>query len=189
MTDDTGSTERRGRSLAAVVTATVVGLIWLSTSGRLPDFLAPTLSDRTLHLTPHVNAALVSLALVTLATGYRAIGGGDVDLHARAMATTAVLFFGFLGLYLLRLANEGLTEFQGPDEIYLYVYLPVLAVHMVLAAAAVPLVVYAVYVGARLPREAVQETLHPRVGRVAAPLWGVSFVLGLVVYLLLHHVY
>lgn len=181
--------ERRAWGVAGFTTLAVLGAIWLTTSGRLPDTLVPKVSDGVLQLTPHLNAALVSLALVSLLIGYRAVRNDDLKTHARAMLTAALLFFGFLGLYLLRLANEGLTEFRGPDDIYGYVYLPVLVVHMVLAGVSVPLVIYNLYVGARADTSEIPHTSHPRVGRVAAPLWGVSFILGAVVYLLLHQLY
>lgn len=186
---DTKDVERHAWTLAAVVTVSVVTSIWLSTTERVPEYLLLPVSDAFLDATPHLNAALVSVALLTLAGGYRAIKDRRVQRHAKMMAVTAALFFSFVGLYVLRLAHEGLTEFQGPESIYLYIYLPVLFVHMTLAAVAVPLVVYCLYVGVRLPEDRVIETGHPKVGRLAAPLWGVSFVLGVVVYLLLHHLY
>lgn len=171
------------------MTLAVVGVIWLATSGRLPPEAVPEVPDRLLEATPHLNAAFVSTALVTLITGYRAARHRRIRRHMASMTATAALFFGFLALYLLRLTNEGLTEFQGPEAVYSYLYLPVLVVHMVLAGVAVPLVVFALYVGVRVPVDSVDDTSHPRVGRLAVPLWGVSFVLGDVVYLLLHHVY
>lgn len=181
--------ERQGWALAAAVTVSVVGVIWLATSGRLPAEVVPSVPDDVLEATPHVNAAFVSTALATLLVGYQAARRRQIRRHAASMAVTATLFFGFLSLYLLRLTNEGLTEFQGPEAIYSYVYLPVLVVHMVLAGVAVPLVVFALYVGARAPVDSVGDSTHPRVGRIAVPLWGVSFVLGDVVYLFLHHLY
>lgn len=186
---DLGRIERQGWGVAAAVTVSVVGVIWLATSGRLPPEAVPEVSDDFLDATPHVNAAFVSTAVATLAVGYQAARRRQIRRHAASMAVTAALFFGFLSLYLLRLANEGLTEFQGPETVYSYVYLPVLVVHMVLAGVAVPLVVFALYVGVRAQVDSVGDSSHPRVGRVAVPLWGVSFVLGDVVYLLLHHVY
>ena len=105
------------------------------------------------------------------------------------MATTTVLFFVFLALYLLRLSNAGLTEFPGSDFFYSYVYLPFLGVHMLLAAVCIPLVLYSVVVAATVPTDDIRETAHPRVGRIAVPLWATTFVFGFVVYLMLHHLF
>ncbi|MDY6780299.1 MAG: DUF420 domain-containing protein, partial [Halobacteria archaeon] len=94
--------------------------------------------------------------------------------------------FSFLALYLLRITNLGLTEFPGTDFVYTYVYLPFLGVHMLLATICVPLVLYAVTVAATLDTSEIPETRHPDVGRIAAPLWAISFAFGFVVYLMVH---
>lgn len=187
--EDVEALERRAWVVGVAVAATVVGAIYLATSGRLPPAVVPYPGDTVLEWTPHVNAAIVVLAVVTLSWGYRAIENSEMRRHASLMSATAVLFFVFLSLYLLRLANEGLTEFPGPESIYLYLYLPVLVLHMTLAAVAVPPVIYMLYVGLSRSVEEIKLSSHGRVGKIAAPLWGASFVLGFVVYLLLYHLF
>jgi putative membrane protein len=61
-----------------------------------------------------------------------------------------------------------------------------LAIHILLAMVCLPFVYGALLLAAthRVPQ--LRETLHPRVGRVAATLWLVSFSLGICVYLMLH---
>ena len=83
----------------------------------------------------------------------------------------------------------GPTEFPGPSAVYRRLYLPALAIHVTLAVVCIPLLYYVLLVGLTHPVAAVRRTRHRTVGRVAAPLWIVSFALGLVVYLLLYVVY
>ncbi|MCX2819251.1 DUF420 domain-containing protein [Haladaptatus sp. F3-133] len=181
------STERRAWAVSLVVSAVALGLIGASSRGGIDA--VPRLPSEVIAVIPHVNAVLVATSFFTLLAGYRAVRNGNTTRHARLMATTAVLFFVFLTLYLVRLSNAGLTPFPGSDAVYTYVYLPFLGVHMVLAAVCIPLVLYSVSVAVTVPTDDIRETAHPRVGRVAVPLWAVSFAFGFVVYLMLHHLF
>jgi len=181
------STERRAWAVSLVLSAVALSLIGASSQGGLDA--VPQAPSWFLSAIPHINAALVLVAFVTVVAGYREIRHGNVRRHARFMATTTVLFFVFLALYLLRLSNAGLTEFPGGDFAYRYVYLPFLGAHMLLAAVCIPLVLYSVVVAATVPTDDIRETSHPRVGRIAVPLWAITFVFGFVVYLMLHHIF
>lgn len=181
------SKERRAWAVSLVLSAVALTLIGASSQGGLDA--VPRAPAWFLAVIPHVNAALVLVAFVTVLLGYREIRRGKVRKHARYMVTTTVLFFVFLALYLLRLSNAGLTEFSGSEFAYTYVYLPFLGVHMLLAAVCIPLVLYSVLVAATVPTDDIRETAHPRVGRVAVPLWATSFLFGFVVYLMLHHLF
>jgi putative membrane protein len=105
------------------------------------------------------------------------------------MLTTLGLFAAFLVLYLYRITVRGTTAFGGPDAVYRVVYLPTLGIHILLAIVCVPLLYYVALLAATRPVSELRGSLHPRVGRVAAALWFVSFLLGDVVYLLLYVVY
>lgn len=181
------TTERRAWTVSVAVSAVALALIAASSRGGLDA--VPPAPEALLDAIPHINAVLVAVAFVTVLLGWREIRRENVGRHARYMATTTALFFAFLALYLIRLASVGVTEFPGSDFVYTYVYLPFLGVHMVLAAVCIPLVLYSVIVAATVPRDDIPETAHPRVGRVAVPLWATSFAFGFVVYLMLHHVF
>jgi putative membrane protein len=71
----------------------------------------------------------------------------------------------------------------------MYVYLPVLAIHILLAIVAIPTVYYVLLLAASYPVSELAETNHPRAGKVAATLWLVSFALGIVVYAMLYLVW
>lgn len=160
-----------------VVFGTAGGLV---PSGALPH------SEPLVDVIPHLNTALSAAALVTIAVGVRAIRRGHVDRHRTAMVATTLLFLVFLALYLYRIALEGPSPFPGPESIYRFVYLPILAVHVVLAVVSIPLVYYVLLLGVTRPVSAIRDSAHARIGRVAASLWFVSFALGIVVYAMLY---
>jgi putative membrane protein len=105
------------------------------------------------------------------------------------MGASFALFATFLVLYLYRVSLLGPTDFPGPAAVEQFVYLPLLGVHVLLAIVCVPLLYYVLLVAATRPVSEVYGSLHPRVGRVAASLWLVSFTLGVVVYTMLYVVY
>ncbi|MDY7080865.1 MAG: DUF420 domain-containing protein [Halobacteria archaeon] len=181
--------ERRAWVISLILSVISVSLIGLSSRQLLPSAFVIDVPRGFLEVIPHINAVLVLAGLVTVSLGYRAVRRGNVRRHARLMTTTTILFFTFLALYLLRLSNLGVTEFPGSETVYTFVYLPFLAVHMLLAIICIPLVLYSAIVAAVLDISEIPKTRHPRIGRIAVPLWGVSFAFGFVVYLMLHHLF
>lgn len=181
----------RAHSLAvsAVLSTVALGLVFGAVLGWLPVGALPRASDGFLHAIPTINAVLSLTAIGTVSLGWRWARQHDIDRHRTAMLTSAGLFALFLGFYLYRIALVGTTEFAGPRAVYTYVYLPVLAIHMLLAIACVPLVIYALVLAGVHTRAELPRTNHPKIGRIAAPLWLVSFALGTVVYLLLYVLY
>ncbi|QCC52605.1 DUF420 domain-containing protein [Halapricum salinum] len=167
---------------------TVVSLVAVVAAVRqaIPDALLPPVPHSILAAIPHLNALLSAAAIVTIIAGWRSIQADDVDRHRRLMLTSLGLFLGFLALYLLRVAIEGPTSFGGPEWLKLWVYYPILGVHMLLAIVCIPLVYHVLLLGLTHAPAELSETLHPRLGRIAATLWLISFSLGIVVYLMLY---
>ncbi|MFW6018648.1 MAG: DUF420 domain-containing protein [Halapricum sp.] len=167
---------------------TVVSLVFVITAVRqlVPETLLPALPAGVLAVIPHANALISALAIGTITYGWRSIRAGRVRDHQLAMIASVVLFLSFLGLYLLRVAIEGPTPFDGPQTLKLWVYYPVLGIHILLAVVCLPLVYYVLLLALTYAPSELGETLHPRVGRIAASLWLISFALGIVVYLLLY---
>ncbi len=174
--------------LTALLTVVSLALVFGAVRGLIPAGVLPRV-EAIVAAAPHLNVLISLTALGTIAYGVRAIRQGRVATHRRAMVTTTVLFVSFLGLYLYRIVIVGTKPFPGPEAVYQFVYLPVLGIHVVLAIASVPLVYYVLLVATTRPVAAIRESPHPRVGRVAASLWFVSFALGVVVYTLLYVVY
>jgi putative membrane protein len=175
----------RVRELTVVLSVVSLALVFGTAGGFVPPGLLPRL-EPLVEVIPHLNALLSATALVTIAFGIQAIKRGDIERHRTAMAATTVLFLGFLALYLYRIALEGPSDFPGPETLYQFVYLPLLAIHILLAVVSIPLVYYVLLVAVTRPVAAIRQSPHPRVGRVAASLWAVSFALGIVVYLMLY---
>lgn len=175
--------------LTGLLTVVSLALVFGAVLGAVPRWILPRASDAVLAAIPTVNAVVSVLAIAAIALGWYWVRRGRVERHRRAMLSATALFLVFLVLYLYRIVLVGPTEFTGPAAVRRFVYLPVLAVHVLLAIASIPLVYYVLLLALTHPVRTLRETNHPRVGRVAASLWLVSFTLGLVVYTLLYHVF
>lgn len=176
-------------ALAALLSAASLALVFGSVLGYVPRSFVPRAPDGAVAAIPHVNAAISVAAIAVISVGWYSIRNRRIDRHRAAMIAGAALFAAFLLLYLYKVTLDGPTEFPGPAAVYRFVYLPVLAVHVLLAVVCIPLLYYVLLIGLTHPVGEIPRTPHPRVGRVAAALWLVSFALGLVVYLLLYAVY
>ena len=172
-----------------LLTAASLALVFGTALGLVPGEALPHAPDGVLNAIPHVNAVVSALAIGTILGGVRAIRRGNVDRHRALMITSFGLFAVFLALYLYRIALEGPRAFPGPDVVYTYVYLPVLAIHILLAVVTIPFVYYALLLAWTRSVRELRESVHARVGRVAAALWLVSFALGEVVYAMLYVLY
>lgn len=176
---------RRPGIVAAFLAAIIYTMLGFALSARPPATVPPALG-RFLALAPHLIAVINATALVCLLLGWRAIRANEVPVHRRYMLAAAALISVFLVLYVTRVALGGTKAFTGPAALRVYMYLPMLAVHILLSILSVPLVIYNVLVGLTRDPAAVRLTAHPRVGRAAVALWSLSLLLGLGVYLLLN---
>jgi putative membrane protein len=170
------------------LTVAIYAVLGVVLSMRPPATLPPGLAS-ALGVFPSVIALVNALALTSLIAGWRAIRGRRLQPHRRFMLASAALIALFLVLYVTRVALGGTKAFPGPPAIRTYVYLPVLAVHIVLSVASVPLVIYNLLTGLTRGVPAIAGTRHPAVGRYAVALWSTSLALGIVVYLLLNVLY
>lgn len=141
------------------------------TAEALGDLLAP------------VNAALNLCSAVLLVLGLHFIRTGRKRRHQGAMLGAVTASTLFLVIYLTRYSLTGTHEFAG-EGVARTIYLVILFSHMVLAAAVVPMVLRLLYLVWRERFDA-----HARLARWTLPIWLYVSVTGLVVYLLLYHVY
>ncbi|RXK51083.1 DUF420 domain-containing protein [Halorientalis pallida] len=172
--------------LTGLLTVVALALVFGAVLGVIPRAALPKAPDWFIAAIPHVNAVVSVLAIAVILAGWRAIRSGRVTRHRNAMLTALVLFATFLVLYLYRVSLEGPTDFPGPAAIEQFVYFPILGIHILLAIVCIPLLFYVLLLALTRPAGELSATNHPRVGRVAASLWLVSFALGTVVYLLLY---
>lgn len=175
--------------LTALLTIVSLALVFAAVGRVVPAGTLPQAPEGILDVIPHVNAAISLLAIGTILAGVRAIRRSNVVRHRRLMLTSFGLFATFLVLYLYKVAIDGATTFPGEGAIETFVYFPVLAIHIILAIVALPAVYYVLLVAYSHPIHELASTAHPRVGRIAAALWLISFVLGEVVYVMLYWLY
>ena len=177
--------ERTGE-LTALLTIVSLALVFGAVLRVGPATALPAAPDALLSAIPHVNALISATAIGTIVGGIRAVRRGAIQRHQRLMITTFGLFGAFLVLYLYRVSILGPTDFGGPAAVETYVYLPILAVHILLAIVCIPLVYYVLLLAYSHSIAELPDTPHPRVGKAAAGLWLVSFTLGIVVYAMLY---
>ncbi|PAU84590.1 hypothetical protein CK500_03495 [Halorubrum salipaludis] len=175
--------------LTALLSVAALALVFGAVGGAIPSGVLPRANDAVLAALPHLNAAISATAIATILLGWRAISRGNVARHRALMLSSFGLFVAFLGSYLYRLILVGTAEFPGPEVVYTYVYLPFLAIHVLLAIVCVPFVFHALLLAATRPYEELYHTRHAQVGAAAAALWLVSFTMGIGVYLMLYHVF
>lgn len=130
-----------------------------------------------------INASLNATATLCLLVGFGFIRSGRIHAHRKAMLGAVTASALFLVFYLLRSALTGTHEFAGEGAARVF-YLAILFSHMVLAVVIVPMVLRLLYL-ARAERFAE----HRRLARWTLPIWLYVSVTGLLVYLMLYHLY
>lgn len=129
---------------------------------------------------PAINAALNLTCFCYLVAGRIAIARGDRALHRQRMMTAFKVACVFLVSYLIRFATTGPHRYPG-HGIDRVIYLVMLASHMVLAMALVPLVIVAL-------RRALRGDFaaHRRMVKYTFPIWMYVSVTGVLVYVMLY---
>lgn len=167
---------------------TVVGYVLVI--GTFLDLLPiyPSITLETSTYLSHSIAIVNAATIACLVLGWYWIRSNEVSKHRLAMLLAFGLILLFLVLYLVRIGGGGTKEFVGPSPIR-EAYLIMLAIHILLSVLAVPLVLYALVLGISHTPAELRKSIHARVGRVAAAVWIVSLLLGLVTYVMLEHIF
>jgi putative membrane protein len=132
---------------------------------------------------PHLNALLNSTSALFLIAGYSFIRAGRVRAHRNCQLSAVTTSTLFLISYLTYHYHHGATRFAG-QGIARPIYFTILISHTVLAVVIVPLVFVTLYRAARG-----DFFRHKRIARWTLPLWLYVSVTGVVVYLMLYHIY
>ena len=132
---------------------------------------------------PTLNASLNALAAVFLVSGYLLIRNGRRDAHRRCMLLALGTSALFLTSYVFYHANAGSVPFRGTGAIRV-VYFAVLIPHIVLAATVLPLALITTGRGLRG-----RYGPHVRIARWTLPIWLYVSVTGVIVYVMLYHLY
>ena len=132
---------------------------------------------------PALNAALNGTSAVLIATGIGLIRAGRRAAHRGVMIAAVVSSSLFLASYLYYHYHVGSVRFTGQGWIR-PLYFAVLITHTVLAGTVVPLVIVTL---ARGLRERFDR--HKAIARWTYPIWLYVSVTGVVIYVLLYHLY
>lgn len=130
-----------------------------------------------------LNASLNGTSAVLLVCGYTAIRRGNKTVHKRFMLSAFTVSVAFLISYVIYHLRVGHVLFQGQGWIR-PVYFTLLLSHTILAAVIVPLILITL-------RRAWLERFdkHRIIARWTLPIWLYVSVTGVVIYVLLYHVY
>ena len=132
---------------------------------------------------PTLNAFLNGLSAVLLVMGYRFIRRGRIAKHRATMIAAFVVSILFLISYLTYHFNVGTTRFQGVGVVR-PVYFTILLTHTVLAALVPFLAAISLSEGLRG-----RFDRHRRIARVTLPVWLYVSVTGVIIYLMLYHLF
>jgi putative membrane protein len=161
----------------ALVSAAALGVLyWLLVARHVTGGAGGT----GLSALPAINATLNATSALLLATGWVAIRRGARRAHAWLMVSAFASSAAFLVCYLVYHYVHGDTRFGGHGALRT-AYLIILATHVTLSMAVVPLALTAFWFAAR--RAFVR---HKRVTRFLLPIWLYVSVTGVVVYWMLY---
>ncbi|MDX1566812.1 MAG: DUF420 domain-containing protein [Longimicrobiales bacterium] len=130
-----------------------------------------------------LNAGLNFSATCFLIAGFVFIKRGNVSRHRASMIGAVSASALFLVFYVTRFSLTGTHRFAG-EGLARTAYLGILFSHMVLAVIIVPLVLRLLYLARQ---ERFRE--HRLLARWTYPAWLYVSVTGIVVYVMLYHVY
>ncbi len=132
---------------------------------------------------PHLNAFLNTTSAILLVFGYRFIRKVDIIAHRNCQVSAFTTSVIFLSSYLTYHYYHGDTKFLGQGIVRPF-YFAILISHVVLAIVIVPLVLITLYRAARG-----DFLRHRKIARWTLPVWLYVSVTGVIVYLMLYHIY
>jgi putative membrane protein len=132
---------------------------------------------------PHLNAALNASSFILLTSGYFFIRRGRVIAHRNCQLSALTASILFLISYVVYHAHHGTTRFTG-QGIARTAYFTILTTHTILAVVIVPFVIVTL-------RRALRGDFlrHRALARWTLPMWLYVSITGVVVYLMLYHLY
>ena len=132
---------------------------------------------------PTVNALLNATSGTLLFLGFLQIRKKNIVVHRRLMLAACGASVLFLISYLTYHALAGATRFAGTGWSR-PIYFTILISHTILATAVLPLAIVTVWRGLRD-----QNARHRAIARWTFPIWIYVSITGVLVYLMLYHVF
>ncbi len=167
----------------AVVIGATSALVLLVVGFFLLGRPAPAGGGHDVSALPAVNAFLNGTSAVLLTVGFLFIRRRNVAAHRACMLSAFGVSTLFLVSYLVYHAQAGSVAFQGRGWIR-PVYFFLLLTHIVLAGVIVPLALTTIW---RAWSERFDR--HRRIARWTLPIWLYVSVTGVLIYVLLYHLY
>ena len=142
----------------------------------------PIATSDGLSFMPAVNATFNCAAALLIINGWFAIRRGAHLAHRRSMVAafiaSACFFVGYVAYHFV----QGDTKYEGTGTLRT-VYLGILASHVLLSMAVVPMALTAFYFAWRKRFDS-----HKKVTKILAPIWLYVSVTGVIIYFMLHGV-
>ena len=132
---------------------------------------------------PHLNAFLNTTSAILLLNGYRFIRKGRIKAHRNCQVSALITSTLFLISYVTYHLYHGDTKFLG-QGIIRPIYFAILISHVWLAIVILPLVIITFLRAVRG-----DFLRHRKIARWTLPLWIYVSITGVIVYLLLYHIY
>ena len=132
---------------------------------------------------PHFNAFLNFTSFVLLTSGYFFIRRRNVIAHRNCQIAALSVSVLFLISYLTYHSQHGATKFPG-QGIVRPIYFVILMTHTILAVVIVPFVIVTF-----LRAKRGDFLRHKAIARWTLPVWLYVSITGVVVYLMLYHLY
>jgi putative membrane protein len=169
------SNDRPFLAAIGVLSAAALGfLTWLLLGNR------DAAGGLDVHFVPAINAGFNAAAAVCLVLGLVAIRNKRPDVHRIFMVTAFVLSSLFLTGYVIYHYVHGDTKYTS-EGMMRGIYFAILASHVLLSMAVVPLSLTTFYFAWRK-----RFRRHRIVARVTLPIWLYVSVTGVVIYFMLH---
>ena len=132
---------------------------------------------------PHLNATLNASSFILLLSGYLFIRTGHPLAHRRCQLSALTASIIFLISYVVYHQHHGVTRFAG-QGIARPIYFTILTTHTIMAGVIVPFVIITL-------RRALKGDFvrHRRIARWTLPMWLYVSITGVIVYLMLYHLY
>ncbi len=135
------------------------------------------------HVLPLINAILNAASAVLLIAALVAAKNKNIDLHQKMIYSAMFLSLLFLLVYVLYHITAEHTKFGGEGAVK-YVYLIILASHIILAAIQAPFVLFAFLYG-----YTGQIEKHKKLVKFSFPIWLYVSITGVICYLMISPYY
>jgi putative membrane protein len=132
-------------------------------------------------LLPLIDTALIIVSGIAVLVGFLFIRRRRITFHKYSMLTATTFAALFLVVYVLRYYLYGSKLFVGEGWV-LAVYAVILASHIILSIAIIPMVLITLY--RAFSRQFRQ---HRRIARFTVPVWLYVVATGWIIYLMLYH--